>query len=205
VGLVFAGWALLAAPDYFLASGAGRNSGFDPVAHWQAGEFLALTAKWSSYLYYPLWSIPMVALGIWYLIFLLKPSRWQRWIIASVLLLACFDLGDYIFSAALTYRYNNPDYIVWHVRSEFWVLWPSIIILASWRSFYQLRKDKKTSGELKLKSAFLRLAQPLLLVLFVGGFVAPTVFDWSLPGIGVQWWALLIILFMSQTTTLRTT
>lgn len=70
-----AGLALLAAPDFFLGSGAGRESGFDPISHWHNGDYLATTAKWSSYFYPLLWTLAAAALGIFWLQNLLDKAR----------------------------------------------------------------------------------------------------------------------------------
>ncbi len=184
-----AGLALVAAPDYFLGPGAGRESGFDPLRHWQNGEYLAITAKWSSYFYSLLWTLAAAALGIFWLQNLLDKARVRpkvrQWAIATTLLLLAFDLSDYFFAALRTLRYNNPDYIVLHWRGEFWLLW-SVVLILTWIS------------ELKLN--FVLLLRGLGLTLFVVGFVVPTIFDWQWGGPGVQWYAILGVIYFEWLT-----
>lgn len=193
---VLAGLALLTAPDYFLAPGAGLNSGFDPVARWQAGEVLALTSKWSAYLYYPLWTLAAAACGVFQLKQLITKIRWQRWFMGIVGGLVTFDLADYIYAAYLTYRYNNPDYFVWHVRGEFWLLWPLLLILVWVNIFMSENTSLKNYGT---PSNFKpNLIAGICFSLFVVTFIVPTVFDWSLPGFGVQWWSFLAIPYFYQ-------
>lgn len=181
------GLALLATPDFYLAPGAGLDSGFDPLAHWQASEFLALTAKWSTYIYYPLWTLAAATLGTYRLQHLLAGRRGQTWAIAVGWLLITIDLIDYCYSACLTHHYNNPDYYVWHTRSEFWPLWLSILLLV-WL-------PRSTASPKFLKLDIPNLLSRIAFTVFLLGFITPTVFDWMPPGLGVQWWAIAIIFY----------
>ena len=179
-----AGLALLSAPDYFLAPGAGHESGFDPISHWHNGEYLATTAKWSSYFYGLLWTLAATALSIFWLQNLFDHTRVRpnvrQWAIATTLLLLGFDLGDYLFAALRTLRYNNPDYTVLHWRGEFWLLWPLVLTLA-WVS------------KLKLNSR--SVIQHFCLMFLVAGFMVPTIFDWQWVGPGVQWYVIFVVVY----------
>lgn len=184
LSVVLSGLGLLAAPDFYLAPGAGLTSGFDPVAHWHAGEYLALTAKWSTYLYYPIWTLAAATLATYHLQQLLNGLRWRVWAIAVGWLLIGIDLIDYLYSAYLTHHYNNPDYYVWHTRSEFWPLWGCVLLLIWLPAIRSLRQTVLVS-----------LLSRLAFTLFLFGFIMPTVFDVTLPAFGVQWWAVAIIFY----------
>jgi hypothetical protein len=184
-GRIFAGLsalALLAAPDYFLNSGNGLESGFDPAIGLASDSWLTFSGKWSTYLYAPLWKLAIAAGAVYALRLLLNHRpKLGRLGLALVLILLAFDLTSYAYEALRTATYNNPDYIVWHGRTAFWPEWIGLTLLLLATEI----------GRLNQRSWF-RLSGFLL---FLGGFIIPTTFDLVLPGPGPQWYTLGLVIF----------
>jgi hypothetical protein len=175
------GLALLIASDYFLGAGCGLESG------------LSCGSKWSAFGYWPLWSVAGAFGWAWLLKLLLASSKWYRWwglcrLLLGLLLL--LDLMHYLISALTSATYNNPDYIIWHNRGEFWLLWLGLVVLlaaAVWQKRLNLNWKKAVISGVGLG-------------LFILGFVVPTTFDLSLPGLGPQWYSLGLALFARHLT-----
>lgn len=170
-----AGLALLAAIDYLLNPGSGRETGFDPAGWLALGRWEIATAKWSTYFYWPFWTLVWAALG-WYLIGYLfhnRPKNIARAIIGAV---AASELGAYGYEAAKTATFNNPNYMIYHVRDVFWPGWGALLLLAL--AFTWQRRRNWT--------AWVALAG---LLLFLLGWAVPTTFDMAWPGPGPQWYA----------------
>lgn len=181
------GWAglvalpLLAAPDYWLNPGAGRESGFDP-AHWLAnGQFLFVSAKWSSFLYWPLWTLAWAGLSLSVAGQLFQFQKRAGGLARALILTAlAAELAAYLYDAIKTATYNNPDYVIWHARAVFWPGWGLLLGLTglwAWR-----------------KQTWAAWVGLLGLALFVAGFAFPTTFDTALPGPGPQWYALALLI-----------
>ncbi len=195
----FSALALLAAPDYFLNAGNGRESGFLP----DISNGLATSAKWSTFLYMPLWKIALTAGAIFYLQTignlqlatrnsqLPPPDHRQLFFQSLVIALLIFDLISYSYEAIKTAIYNNPDYVVWQGRTAFWPEWGGLTLLL-------------VIGEIRRRGwkALLPIAG---YVLFLGGFIIPTVFDLTPTGSGPQWYSLgLLLYFTTQNLKLTT-
>lgn len=167
---------LMASGDYWLNPGAGRESGFDPGSFLASGEWSLVTTKWSTYFYWPLW------LGVWLVVGLgmverLKASRNLLKLLRIILVtLSLTGLAVYLYEAARTARFNNPDYIIFYFRLIWGPGWAFGLAIGLWVA---LRQNKWQS--------WLSLAG---LVLLAGGFGAATLFEVALPGPGPQWYAL---------------
>ncbi len=177
------GVALLAAVDYWLNPGAGRESGFDP-AGWAGLEqaVLLATAKWSTYFYWPLWTLAWATL-LWWLAHQLAVGRSRRLFYALSVALGCAELGAYTYEAVKTATYNNPDYITFHARAIFWFGWGSLLALAAIRLWQVRRKWQSWAGFGGLS-------------LFVVGWAGPTTFDSVWPGPGPQWYTWGLVAFV---------
>ncbi len=213
-----AGLGLLAAPDYFLGPGRGLESGFDPAYG---------LGKWASYFYFPIWTLVLAAGWFWAIqrIFAEK-KRWWGWAMGVTGLVLAFDLLGYLNAVWRTATYNNPDYVVWHSRGEFWVGWLGLGLILSGHStltlaLFLLGRENLTPfplrgegrGERQLKETH-KLDSPfaskergqkvrfviiivVCLLLFVGGYVVPTIFDVVLPGPGPQWYCFGLVGFVT--------
>jgi hypothetical protein len=173
------GIALIIAPNYFLAAGCGLESGFEISG-------CATIGKWSAFFYFPLWSL---ALGAGWLetgLRLIKSRRKRLWFSSVVGLLLVFDLSGYLYASMNTATWNNPDFIVWHSRVEFWVGWLGFSLLFA---VFHFKSGSSTRKILPL----------LALALFIAGFIFSTVFNIGWPGFGPQWYALSLPLFIVST------
>lgn len=167
---------LIASGDYWLNPGAERLSGFDPAAFVVSGEWGLATAKWSTYFYWPLW-LALWGIVAWELIERLQVRR--RISLFLKILLATFALAElvvYTYEAARTARFNNPDYITFHIRTVWWSGWALVLILA----ILACLREKRWNCWLGLVG----------LIVGVAGFGATTFFAVELPGPGPQWYAL---------------
>jgi hypothetical protein len=176
-----AGLALLAAIDYLLNPGSGRETGFDPAGWLAAGRWEWASAKWSTYFYWPLWTLAWAALG-WYIVGQLFQNRPRGFAQAIIVALALAELGAYSYEAAKTATFNNPNYMVYHVRGVFWPGWGALLALAlvfSWQGRRSWRGWVALGG----------------LSLFVLGWAVPVTFDMAWPGPGPQWYAWGLALF----------
>ncbi|NWJ45748.1 MAG: hypothetical protein HXX08_07705 [Chloroflexi bacterium] len=169
------GVALGIAPNYYLANGCGLESGLETQC--------LLSGKWSTYLYNPLWSVT-VAIGLcWYLSELVEKKRWRLWAQGLVLLALLISLAGFLQASIISANYNNPDYVVWQSRGEFWFLWGSLLVLALMRVWR--RKRQREWGLLTVAC----------LLVFTGGFIFVTVFDIVIIGLGQQWYTLALPLY----------
>ena len=179
------GVGLVAATDYWLNPGWGRRSGFDPVAALELGRWVVAGAKWSAYLYWPLWTL-IVGVGGWQIVGRLEPTRWRKTLWGLIAVAVVTEWAAYAYDAWKSANFNNPDYIVWHARAIFWPQWAALLGLSltlgwqrreGWRSF--------------------------ALLVFVVGFVYPTTFDTTWPGPGPQWYAFGFAIAVYQLTVSR--
>jgi len=222
------GLGLLAAPDYFLGPGHGLESGFDPANS---------LGKWSSYFYFPIWTIALATGWVWATQRIFAGNKRLRgWAFGVGGLLLAFDLLDYLYAVWRTATYNNPDYVVWHSRGEFWVGWLGLALLFSLVIFLKKTRMTQNSGYSTHSTLTLTLSllgrgnlnpSPFLareggifvgavrepsvrsrvrfafltetfLLLFIGGYVVPTIFDFVIPGPGPQWYCLGLVCFLIQ-------
>lgn len=181
--------ALVAALDYWLNPGAGRESGFDPVGWWQLGGGLLATAKWTTYLYWPLWTLLWASL-VYGLVQQDRVSRRRKVALAVLGAVIAGQLGAYTYEAVKTATYNNPDYIIFHVRMVFWPMWGALLTLASLLLWQKRREWQAWAGWLGLVS-------------FVAGYGVVTVFDSAWPGPGPQWYGLGLVLYGATAWTTR--
>ena len=174
------GLILLASGDYWLNPGAERLSGFDPAAFVASGEWGMAPAKWSTYFYWPLWLALWGVVG-WGLIERLAGRRKIR--VFLKILLATFALAElavYTYEAVRTARFNNPDYITFHIRAVWWPGWALVFILAAWVCW----KQRRWKGWLGLAG----------LIVLVVGPGAMAFYAVLVPGPGPQWYALGLVL-----------
>jgi hypothetical protein len=190
LGLVIWGWPknnwlalagaslLVASGDYWLNPGAGRQSGFDPGALTASGEWGLATTKWSTYFYWPLWLVVWLVVGLSLVESLnsLRKPKLLKLLRIVIVTLALTQLAVYLYEAARTARYNNPDYITFYLRLIWWPDWAGLLALGLWAA---LRHNDRRF--------WLGLAG---LLLGVGGFGAAVLFAVALPGPGPQWYAL---------------
>ncbi len=193
LGMTYLGWrgnnrlaylsglATLAALDYWLNPGTGRESGFDPAGWLSEGRFLMLSAKWSSYFYWPLWITVWAALG-WHFAKLAFGGRSRRGIYALIAALTLAELAWYSYEAARTATFNNPDFITLHIRAIFWPAWVIVFGLAVGFLWQNRLKPK----------AWLSLAA---LLTFFAGWAIPTTFNnaWLFVP-GPQWFVITLLL-----------
>jgi hypothetical protein len=179
--LYLSGGAVSAGLDYFLVSGVGLKSGFDPALRLAQGDYLGLVGKWSAYAYFPLWSL---ALASWTLYFwglwLEKYPQWRKWAGSVIILVAFCNFSGHLYSSVLTEIYNNPNFTIFYSRGEFWLLWLPFTLFAIATIWLKLRISIRR-----------RVLVTFGFILFITGYVASTIFDRNLlPFIGAQWWAL---------------
>ncbi|HEX2912900.1 MAG TPA: hypothetical protein VH186_18990 [Chloroflexia bacterium] len=173
--------AVTAGLDYWLNRGAGRESGFDPAAWLSAGELLSLSAKWSAFLYWPLWTLACLTTALFVINRCLK-GRLRRVALILVITAALSEFGAYCYEASKSATYNNPDYIIWHARAVFWWIWGFLLLLMLGVVLSRWRRWPIWLGLLGL-------------AVFILGFMYPTTFDSAWSGPGPQWYALGLPLF----------
>lgn len=180
-GLAMAGAVLLmVSGDYWLNPGAERLSGFDPASFLASGEWGMATTKWSTYFNWPLWVLVWLVVGL-ELAGRLKTRRRVVKLLRSVLAtLALTELAVYIYEAARTARFNNPDYITFHLRLVWWPGWLLLLFLGLWVAVQRNRWQ-----------IWLALVGLIMLVV---GFGATTLYAVEVPGPGPQWYALGLVL-----------
>ena len=167
---------LIASGDYWLNPGAERLSGFDPAAFVTSGEWGFASAKWSTYFYWPLW-LALWGIAGWELIERLQVRRRTLIFLKKVLgTFALAELAIYSYEAIRTARFNNPDYITFHIRTIWWPGWAPVFVLATLVCFRQKRWP-----------CWLGLGG---LIVGVAGFGAAVFYAVELPGPGPQWYAL---------------
>lgn len=170
---------LIASGDYWLNPGAERLSGFDPASFVASGEWGMASTKWSTYFYWPLW-VALWGLMGWGLIGQVKARR--RILIFLRALLAAVSLAElavYLYEALRTARFNNPDYITFHIRAVWWPGWLAVLVLAL---VAFTRRNRRNDWQ--------QWVGLLGLIIFVVGFGATTFFAIEIPGPGPQWYAL---------------
>jgi len=173
----------LASGDYWLNPGAERLSGFDPASFVASGEWGMASSKWSTYFYWPLW-LALWGVIAWVLLGQLKVRRRILFVLRALLgAFALADLAVYIYEALRTARFNNPDYITFHIRAVWWPGWALVLVLAI-AAVIRLNRGSEWRWWAGLVG----------LVIFVLGFGAPIFYAVEIPGPGAQWYALGLVL-----------